>query len=132
MYFSYWINQHLEYVESGQASSPFSHLSQNHARWMFALLSRVDEHLTSDELSTLRNLARACIAFIKDLNKNNGTSTTSDSDGNLGGSSGVRWVGDPSDAPLDERACWMIITIVTDFWHQKDLWMDAENALNGS
>ncbi|KAL5530010.1 hypothetical protein ACEPAF_6267 [Sanghuangporus sanghuang] len=130
MYFSHWITQHLEHLESGQISSPFSHLSQSHARWMFALLSRVDDHLTSDELSTLRGLARACIAFIKDLNKNSGTSVLS-SDGNLGGSSGVRWVGDPSDAPLDERACWMIVTIVTDFWVQKDLWIDAESALNG-
>ena len=91
---------------------------------MFALLSRVDEHLSSDELSTLRGLARACIAFIKDLNKND---VAVKSEGEVG----PRWVGDPADAPLDERACWIVVAIISDFWGQKDLWMDAESALQG-
>ena len=103
---------------------------------MFALLSRVDEQLTSDELSTLRGLARACIAYIKDLNKNNSTSVEVSVDqgveqGLRKEMTGVRWVGDLADAPLDEKACWMVVAIISDFWGQKDLWMDAENVLNG-
>ncbi|EJD01604.1 uncharacterized protein FOMMEDRAFT_158755 [Fomitiporia mediterranea MF3/22] len=135
MYFQHWLTQHLEHLESGSStsSSHFAHLSQNHARWMFALLSRVDDQLSSDELSTLRSLARACIAFIKDLNKNNLNLVVSESSVGeaVEGSSGVRWIGDPGDAPMDERSCWMVVTIISDFWGQRDLWMDAESTLNG-
>ncbi|KAI5114763.1 hypothetical protein M0805_009279, partial [Coniferiporia weirii] len=109
MYFTYWITQNLAQLESPQPlPSSYARLSQVHACWMFALLSRVDAQLTSDELSNLRSLARACLAFIKDLNKN----YTSDG----GPSSGVlrNWVGDAAEAPMDERACWIIVAIITE------------------
>lgn len=35
---------------------------------------------------------------------------------------------DPN-APFDERACWIVVTAVADFWAQRDLWMDAEMIL---
>ncbi|KAH8118716.1 hypothetical protein DFH11DRAFT_1568843 [Phellopilus nigrolimitatus] len=137
MYFTHWITQHLEQLESPQPLPPaYTPLSQNHARWMFALLSRVDEQLSSDEMSNLRSLARACLALIRDLSKNQSRATEDSQPGmdsalSRSGSLG-NWVGDAGDAPLDERACWIVVATIADFWGQKDLWMDAESTLSGS
>lgn len=134
MYFTYWITQHLATLESPESLpsassfSSFSHLTQTHARWIFALLTRVDAQLTSDELSHLRGLVRACIALLKDLNRNQVLVAGGESQSGTS----LKWVGDPADAPFDERACWIIVTTITGFWGQKDLWMDAESILNGS
>ena len=125
MYFTYWISKHLDTLESPEglssssSSLSYTHFTQTHARWMFALLSRVDGQLTGDEISHLRSLARACLALIKELTRNELLLDTSLP-------KGLKWIGDPSDAPIDGRACWIIITAIADFWGQKDLWMDAE------
>lgn len=140
MYFPYWIEQHLKQLESSQplpyplssfSAAPFSRLTQTHARWIFALLSRVDEQITSDEMSNLRSLARACISIIKDLNKSKGKEEV------LGESSlGVpnspsSWEDNPSQSLMDERACWVLVAAIAEFWGQKDLWLDAESMLKG-
>lgn len=93
---------------------------------MFCLLCRVDEHITGDEMSNLRTLARACLSVIKDMNKVQLNDKTS---GDLAPSeSGLNsWVGDPADNPIDEQACWIVFATIADFWGQKDLWMDAES-----
>lgn len=112
MYFTHWMNLHLRQPHMLLSASP-SGLSESHARWMFSLLSKVDEFVSADDMHLLRNLARACIDVIKALRKV-GT-TTSASIGNS----------------MSERACWTIFTLVADFWAQRDLWMDAESVLGG-
>ncbi|KLO18065.1 hypothetical protein SCHPADRAFT_820397 [Schizopora paradoxa] len=109
MYFTYWIDMHLK-----QEHPRSSHLSRTHARWMFALLSRVDAQLSSDEMSQLRNLARSCFALIRDLRRNPQDYEASEF---------------TTEEPVDEKACWLIVTAVLEFWVQRDLWMDAENLL---
>lgn len=140
MYFTHWITQHLEQLESSQplpyplssasAASRYSRLTQTHARWIFALLARVDEHLTSDEMSNLRSLARACLNLVKDLNKNQTSDDRPLVEQAFATSSLRTWDGDLADAPMDERSCWIVVTAVTEFWGQRDLWMDADNLLN--
>lgn len=137
MYFEHWISQHLAQLESNQplpyplskSSQTYPRLNQTHARWIFALLSRVDEQLASDEMNTLRTLARACLSLIKDLNKDS-VSPGQTSNETPVVSKPATWVGDPSEAPIDEKACWIVVAIVSDFWGQKDIWMDAEAMLN--
>lgn len=101
------------------------YITQNHARWIFSLLTRLDDRLLGDELNELRNLARAIIRYLKDIKEGSGGHT--DEIGAV--SVGTNWVGDVGDAPMDQAACWMIVTAVANFWGQKDLWMDAEVAL---
>lgn len=91
-----------------------SHLSQTHIRWIFALLSQVDTQLTGDELSQLRNLARSCLALIKDVRRNPLDYEASEF---------------TSVEPVDEKACWLVVTAILEFWVQRDLWMDAESLL---
>ncbi len=91
-----------------------SHLSQTHVRWMFALLSQVDSQLCSDEMSQLRNVARSCMALIKDLRRNPLDYEASEF---------------TTEEPVDEKACWLIVTAILEFWVQRDLWMDAENSI---
>ena len=90
-------------------------LTQTHARWMFALLSRVDSHLSSEEMNQLRNLARSCVALIKDIRRN-----PLDYESNIL----------TTTEPVGEKSCWIVITAIVDFWAQRDLWMDAEDDLS--
>ncbi|KAI0082424.1 hypothetical protein K474DRAFT_1655190 [Panus rudis PR-1116 ss-1] len=106
MYFTHWINLHLDRTQ------PHAHqITDTHARWMFALLSRVDDYLSADEMALLRNLARACMSLLKE-----------------------RLQRPPDDAgddtSISESSCWMIITAVVGIWGQKDLWMDVESILS--
>ncbi|KZT13029.1 uncharacterized protein LAESUDRAFT_710129 [Laetiporus sulphureus 93-53] len=110
MYFTYWINLQLEHPNSQHE------ISETHARWMFVLLSRVEDYISADEMSLLRNLARACIRWIGESKRLQDVEATTES---------------PAPAPsrMDERSCWMVITAVVGIWGQKDLWMDAEAVL---
>jgi hypothetical protein len=117
---------------------------------MFSLLSRVDEELSADDMSQLRMLARACIGFVKlkrdreiarEANESSPNGTNQDagdmsmSDGSVddGGDVSPRGSGVVGEiephAPFDERACWIIVTAIADFWAQRDLWMDAKSLL---
>ena len=109
MYFTYWIDMHLK-----QEHPRTSHLSRTHTRCMFALLSQVDAQLSSDEISQLRNLARSCFALIKDLRRHPEDYEASEF---------------TTEEPVDEKACWLIVTAILEFWVQRDLWMDAESLL---
>src|ERR1700733_7803407 len=55
MYFAHWFNLYL------QQPDPTSLPLEAHARWIFALLSKVEDHISADDMSLLRNLARACL-----------------------------------------------------------------------
>ncbi|GLB33990.1 putative survival motor neuron (SMN) interacting protein 1 (SIP1) [Lyophyllum shimeji] len=113
MYFTHWINLHL------QRPDPSSRPIEAHARWIFALLSKVEDHISADDMNLLRNLARACIALLKELlqtgtpHPESEESTFTDSDGGY----------------MSVRSCWIIVSTVAGVWAQRDLWMDAEDML---
>ena len=122
MYFGHWINVRLE-----EGPLPHSDITQTHTRWIFALLSRVDDWISGDETSLLRNLARGCMEALAERRRTrpagavaappeiNGHDNTDASDAN---------------ALADERSWWMIIAAVAGVWGQRDLWMDAESILS--
>ncbi|KII94944.1 hypothetical protein PLICRDRAFT_96767 [Plicaturopsis crispa FD-325 SS-3] len=116
MYFTHWINLHLR-----QPDPPSSCLTETHARWIFVLLSRIEEHITADDMSLLRDLARACLALLKEHRQRQSkaadeTAVTSP---------------DAAVSDMSERSCWIIISAVVEVWGQRDLWMDAESSLTG-
>ena len=110
MYFAHWITLYLEEPAPGPCT-----ITETHARWMFALLSRVDDYLSADEMSTLRSLARACMGLIKDRM---GRRPSPDA--------GME---DEGSATIAETSCWLIVAAVVGLWGQRDLWQDAESML---
>ncbi|EGO02166.1 hypothetical protein SERLA73DRAFT_177959 [Serpula lacrymans var. lacrymans S7.3] len=120
MYFTHWINVHLS-----QPNSPSLAVTESHASWMFALLSKIEEHISADDMSLLRNLARACLGLLKESMQNDKAL-------------GVRCTGSTGDTDVSPQSgqqlmsassCWMILTAVIEIWGQKDLWVDAEAML---
>ncbi|KAF7288275.1 hypothetical protein HMN09_01407600 [Mycena chlorophos] len=103
MYFAHWANLHVE---------KRLRLDKPHARWVFALLARVDEQLSADEMHLLRNLARGFIAVLKALPK-----------ADAAAAAGVLV------DEVDATSCWLIVATVVGVWGQRDLWSDAEAAL---
>lgn len=81
------------------------------SRWCFSLLAKLDRRLTSDEISILRVLARACIAAIS-LRRAELKGTES-----------------PRTEQEEESGAWIVVAIITGVWGQSDLWMDAEEDL---
>lgn len=113
MYFTHWIQLHLRSPEL-DLHTP----TESHARWIFSLLSRVGDYISADDMNLMRNLARACLALLKETKKTDtSASSSSRSDSTF-----------PSR--IGESSCWIIITIVADFWKQRDLWIDAEDTLS--
>jgi hypothetical protein len=106
MYFNHWITTYLE-----QPDRRDLRLTETHGRWIFALLSRVDEYLSADDQSLLRTLARSCMGLIRFH-----LSTKEDKEGNLGDE-------------IQPESCWLIITAIIGVWAQHDLWSDAERML---
>lgn len=114
MYFSHWINVHL-----GQPEVPLSQITETHARWMFVLLSRIEDFISADDTSLLRNLARACLGLLKKSKRD--TANTN----------GKTAIGDKIEKhTMSARSCWIIITVVASVWGQRDLWIDAESMLS--
>jgi len=116
MYFAHWIGLHLE------ADTPQSYvITDTHARWMFVLLSRVDDYISADETSTLRSLARGCIGLIKERTDGSAAATAECS---------LNEPSKNSEEVIAESSCWIIIAAVIGTWAQKDLWQDAEAMLS--
>jgi hypothetical protein len=116
MYFTHWINQQLSYPSSSQ-------LTETHARWIFVLLSRIEDHIAADDMSLLRNLARACLGLIKVAISQRSMSVELEEQPNVGHSN------EKCNEVMAERSCWIIISAVVGVWGQRDLWMDAEAML---
>ncbi|RPD66756.1 hypothetical protein L226DRAFT_452149 [Lentinus tigrinus ALCF2SS1-7] len=110
MYFGHWIERRLE-----EGRLPYTEITQSHGRWIFSLLSRVDDWISGDETSLLRGLARGCMGLVAETRRR---SIAAD---------GIK-AGDAAEL-IDERSCWMIITAITGLWGQTDLWADAESIL---
>jgi len=69
MYFTYWFNLYLKSLDSDandndNNTAPTYIPTDIHMRWIFALLTRIDLFCSADDMSCLRDLARACIALI--------------------------------------------------------------------
>ncbi|KDQ29464.1 hypothetical protein PLEOSDRAFT_1040169 [Pleurotus ostreatus PC15] len=107
MYFAHWMNLYLEEPETSTMIP-----TESHARWIFALLSRVEDHVSADDMSHLRSLARACISLIKVRLSTSGTSTSSS-----------------KVDMMSTTSCWMTITTIAELWAQRDLWVDAGEML---
>ncbi|KAJ7094580.1 hypothetical protein B0H15DRAFT_946980 [Mycena belliarum] len=104
MYFTHWTNLHLQ-------PEKVYRVTQTHARWIFFLLSRVDDYISADEMHLLRNLTRAFLALLGDLTRPKAEA--------------ARAV--PDD--INPASCWLIISAVVGIWGQRDLWMDAEDTI---
>jgi hypothetical protein len=116
MYFTHWINLHL------QGDICFlSRLKEIHARWIFVLLSRVEDYVTPNDMNLLRGMARACLGLIKDMQKKRV----------LGGEIVAQAIDHQAGFrdPIAERSCWMIVSIIAGIWGQRDLWTEAEAML---
>ncbi|KAG6821549.1 hypothetical protein H0H93_000058 [Arthromyces matolae] len=107
MYFTHWINVHVQHP--GTFTQPL----ETHARWIFALLTKVDDYVSADDMNLLRTLARACIALLKQLLLPRGETEK------LGDNGGY----------MSVRSCWLILCAIAGVWAQRDLWMDAEDML---
>ncbi|KAJ7683967.1 hypothetical protein B0H17DRAFT_1204727 [Mycena rosella] len=103
MYFTHWTNLHLQ-------PEKLCRVTQAHARWIFALLSRVEDYISADDMHLLRNLARTYLALLEDLTRSNSKERVSEED-------------------INPESCWLIIATVVGIWGQRDLWMDAEEMI---
>lgn len=100
---------HLQEIDSSSYQ-----ITESHARWIFVLLSRVDDHISADDMSLLRNLVRACFGLLR---KRMHERLNDAPDG----------VRTPSIRDsMAESSCWLIISIIVGVWAQRDLWIDAE------
>ncbi|CDU21991.1 uncharacterized protein SPSC_00621 [Sporisorium scitamineum] len=137
--FPYWIAHRVTIPDSQTKASERSGgevLQPLHARWLFALLLRLDGRLVSEEISTLRTLARACVAAIT-LSRirrkafrsrvrqqgGEGGAKAGDDNKNAVGIDGKEE--EESKMRRDEAGAWMMIAIVAGVWGQSDLWEDA-------
>ncbi|KAJ3518077.1 hypothetical protein NLJ89_g95 [Agrocybe chaxingu] len=111
MYFAHWIQQHLNAPES----SVYLPL-ESHARWMFALLSRINDYISADDMNLLRNLARACLALLKAIKREQKTRSS-------------QTIQLCTEGKMGETSCWIIITTVAEIWKQRDIWIDAHDML---
>lgn len=109
MYFAHWMNIHLQHP-----ADPTFAILESHARWMFALLAKVEDFISADDMSQLRSLARACLELLLRRRK-------AGEPGVLGHLS--------SKIGMAETSCWIIFTAVCGIWGQSDLWRDAETLL---
>lgn len=113
-----------------------------HMRWIFALLTRIDLLCSADEMNSLRNLARTCLALIAIVRRRKaGTPSPSarsthdeladtkepDSSGTGTCEPPLNYEGDSET--LSECSMWMVFCAVTCIWGQRDLWNDAEDML---
>ncbi|KAF8917825.1 survival motor neuron interacting protein 1-domain-containing protein [Mucidula mucida] len=103
MYFTHWINLHLNHK-----NPPFPRLADVHAQWIFFLLTRIDDYISADDTSLLRNLVRACLSLVKVM---------------------LRDETAVEEGSIALESCWIIVTTIIGVWGQQDLWMDAESML---
>ena len=120
MYFTHWINIHLQTL-----SNSLTTISVSHGQWIFALLTKIDDQLSADEMNLLRNLARACLGLIQ-MHRGEYAKRDAVSEG----VSGPVGVGDTM--LMSDASCWIVFAAIAGYWGQRDLWGDAEAVLAGA
>ncbi|KAF8605344.1 hypothetical protein BDV93DRAFT_521670 [Ceratobasidium sp. AG-I] len=137
MFIAYWIRNSLEgnTAPSQALSRPF-HFPKHHQQWAFALLAQLDTSLRSEEISHLREVARACIAAIReDLALDGPVIVEADSGVELvDAASSSRTPVNPDSGNHNPRydhlvGAWMVVGIIASVWGQRDMWQDAEETL---
>lgn len=116
MYFTFWIHRYLR-----EPDLPKYRITNTHARWICSLLLRIDSYISADDMNLLRNLARACLAFIK----------IAISERTQGTCSELKTPNGPMQETqaMGKQACWLIVSGIVGIWGQKDLWTNAEDEL---
>ena len=108
-------------------------------RWVFALLARIDLFCSADEIGSLRNLARACLALILVVRRaKTGSISPSapceredgETETTTGTTAEAESSANPSSKTLRECSMWVVFCAVTNIWGQRDLWDEAEQALS--
>ncbi|WVW79777.1 hypothetical protein I302_101747 [Kwoniella bestiolae CBS 10118] len=154
-HFAHWLSESIEQSPPPIPTSPYlpptqpgdhppphqhktiNHLSSNYFSWIFSLLLITDQHLSSDEISTLRDLARASMKvaghryILGVVGKQIGEGwklgdelkAKHVEDGDQGLSSGKE------DNSVDQilARCWLIVHAVASGWGQKDLLYELDN-----
>ena len=144
-YFTHWFNLHLE-RKNDPSSKDYLPL-ESHARWIFALLTRVDSWCTADEMSGLRALTRACLSLLRVRRPRNervtsptpGDATPSKEDSDevpmvdptstKQGLGSADSEGQNCSLEMSDASIWLITCAVAGFWGQRDLWDDATDAI---
>ncbi|KAI0065972.1 hypothetical protein BV25DRAFT_1880026 [Artomyces pyxidatus] len=156
MYFTHWFNLHLESLATLSSPTPPASGSQTaqryaptdvHARWIFALLSRVDTFCSADEVSGLRALAKACLALVRLKRRRSlevrghvpvegdvAVESVGGEDGeivDMPDEAAAATAAPEKGAQISESSLWIILCAVVGIWGQRDLWFDAEDFLTG-
>lgn len=97
------------------------------ALWTFSLLARLDARLTSDEIATLRVLARAAIAAIGLFRRHERQRVSQGvPQGEQQGVPPGGQQGEQQQVEAEaEAGAWMVVCVVAGVWGQSDLWGDA-------
>ncbi|KAF9790477.1 hypothetical protein BJ322DRAFT_1118091 [Thelephora terrestris] len=112
-YFIHWIESDLAQPK----------LTETHAKWMFALLTRISDFVSSDDMNLLRNFVRACISLLGALVQKRVSSG--------GPEEYEKFCFVEQTTVISEQSCWMIISIAIGVWAQRDLWGEVESTLGG-
>lgn len=100
---------------------PLPTIAESH--WMLSILTRVDSLLMSDDISTLRQLAKT-LTLLADASDKAQTEREKRMGGMTGGRTAEERLWDEEDA--EGRAhCWMIVAAISSAWSQNDLWEDV-------
>ncbi|KAG9104203.1 hypothetical protein FRC06_004628 [Ceratobasidium sp. 370] len=135
MFIAHWIRKSLENISSTMPPHPLTrpfYFPRHHQQWAFALLAQLDTSLRSEEISHLRELARACIAAIReDLDLDGPVEVEVDA--------GASFTEDRQDETTPAKpdsaryahltGTWMIVGAIASVWGQRDMWEHAEEAL---
>lgn len=137
MFIAHWIRKSLDgtpiyALQSTLARPP--HFPKHHQQWAFSLLAQLDTSLRSEDISHLRETARACIAAIRrDLESDGPVVVEADSGVSLIGGDQI---GSTTRDEVDHSfwyahltGTWMIVGAIASVWGQRDMWQDAEEAL---
>ena len=155
-WFSVWITVHSDALEeswvqssgdesgngkdgSGPASNNDTASSTRviegiHQRWMFALLGMLDTELVGNDISTLRELARAAIRLAQVLTKREGHPMVppgeSVGDGTASEEEAPASAAGDGGTQTTVASCWMIVGAIAGVWCQWDIWDEAREALS--
>ncbi|CAE7233434.1 unnamed protein product [Rhizoctonia solani] len=124
MFMAHWIRRSLEHAPLPNPRP--CHFPKHHQQWTFSWLAHLDSGLRSEEISHLRELARACIAVIReDLEGEGPVVVDQDAVGGRGGN-GIQG---ESAKYTHLAGTWMIVAAIASIWGQRDMWQNAEETL---
>ncbi|KAH7102926.1 hypothetical protein BKA62DRAFT_636885 [Auriculariales sp. MPI-PUGE-AT-0066] len=118
-YYRHWLTC------AAERRHPHAYLAPAHGRWLFALLAQTDGMLRADDMSHLRELARAVIALLR---AERNADDEADS-GDEGAQERARRSEDDC-AGIGQNACWMVVAAIAGVWAQRDLWDEAVTVMS--